>query len=280
MLSPLRNMLRGCLAFTVALALLIVPLQAAERERVVDFLETTGFDVALDSIAQSAELAPDMLGIDAGDFGIAWTSLAQEVFDLAEMRETAIGILESTLDDQALAYAAEFYASPLGARLVAAENAAHRVADDAAKQEAGQRIIADLVAEGAKRPQLFRRMGDAVDAAGTGVQALQEIQFRFLMAASAAGVVDLQLDADGLRAFMKEQEAETRLAMRAANMAASAYTYQAFSEAELETYIAALEHPLMQRVYELLNAVQYEITASRFEQLAYRLSGLEPSQDL
>ena len=36
----------------------------------------------------------------------------------------------------------------------------------------------------------------------------------------------------------------------------------------------------MQRVYELLNAVQYEITANRFEALAYRMSDVEPGQDI
>ncbi|UWR90039.1 DUF2059 domain-containing protein [Phaeobacter inhibens] len=268
--------------FSLVLALLfaISAAQAAERDRVLAFLETTGFDVALDSIALSAEMAPDMLGVDAGDFGAAWGRLSQDVFDRQEMREIALGILEETLEEDALAHAAEFYASPLGSRLVQAENASHMVEDDETKQQAGLRIISDLVAEGSDRPQLFQRMGQAIDADGTGVKAVQEIQFRFLMAASAAGVIDLQLDADGLRAFMKDQQASTQMALQAANMAANAYTYQAFSDDELKEYIVALEHPLMQRVYELLNAVTFEITANRFEVLAYRLKELEPAQDL
>ncbi len=36
----------------------------------------------------------------------------------------------------------------------------------------------------------------------------------------------------------------------------------------------------MQEVYELLNAVQYEITANRFEELARRLADLTPAQDI
>lgn len=270
----------GALALVLAFFFSAVAAMAADRAKVIAFLETTGFDVALDSIAHSAELAPDMLGIDAGTFGSAWVRLSQDVFDRDEMRETAITILEETLAEEALAHAADFYASPLGARLVAAENASHRVEDDDAKQQAGMRIISDLVADGSSRPQLFQRMGEAIDAADAGVKALQEIQFRFLMAASAAGVIDLQLDGDGLRAFMADQEGATRMAMQAANMAASAYNYQDFSDAELDQYIDALEHPLMQQVYALLNAVQYEITANRFEALAYRLQDLQPAQDL
>jgi len=36
----------------------------------------------------------------------------------------------------------------------------------------------------------------------------------------------------------------------------------------------------MQRVYELMNAVQYEVMANRFEALATRMSGLQPGEEL
>ena len=49
---------------------------------------------------------------------------------------------------------------------------------------------------------------------------------------------------------------------------------------DLRAYVAALEHPIMARVYELMNAVQYEILANRFEVLAARMRGLTPAQEL
>ncbi|WP_434086048.1 DUF2059 domain-containing protein [Leisingera thetidis] len=256
------------------------PALAADRDRVEAFLEVTGFDVALDSIALSASSAPDMLGIDAGAFGSQWARLSEDVFDTAEMRGLALDILENTLDDAALDHAADFYASDLGKRLVRAENASHRVEDDEVKQQAGNRIVSDLVRAGSNRVAMYRRMGSAIDAAGTGVRALQQIQFRFLMAAAAAGVIELELDADGLRALMKEQEGGLRLSLQASSLAASAYTYQEFTDAEVQAYVEALEEAPMQRVYELLNAVQYEITANRFEELAHRMAELTPGQDI
>jgi len=109
---------------------------------------------------------------------------------------------------------------------------------------------------------------------------LQEIQIRFLLAASAAGVIKLKVDAEGLRAMMKEQAPEMRLALQKSGLAGAAYTYRDFSDADIETYAEALEHPDMQQVYELLNAVQYEIMANRFEVLATRMADLHPSQDI
>lgn len=281
MIAPTPAVLMRFLA-VLCFAIAAVPLSAlaADRERVEAFLEVTGFDVALDSIALSASSAPEMLGVDTGAFGSQWTKLSEDVFDTREMRGQAVEILENTLDDEALDHAAAFYASDLGKRLVRAENASHMVEDDEVKQLAGNRIISGLVKEGSERVAMYQRMGSAIDAAGTGVRALQQIQFRFLMAAAAAGVIELELDADGLRALMKEQESDLRLSLQASSLAASAYTYQEFTDAEVEAYVEALEEAPMQRVYELLNAVQYEITANRFEELAHRMAELTPGQDI
>lgn len=281
MIAPTPAVLvRFLAALCFAIAALPLAARAADRERVEAFLEVTGFDVALDSIALSASSAPEMLGFDTGAFGSQWTELSQDVFDTREMRGLAVEILENTLDDEALDHASAFYASDLGKRLVRAENASHLVEDDEVKQQAGNRIISGLVQEGSERVAMYQRMGSAIDAAGTGVRALQQIQFRFLMAAAAAGVIELELDADGLRALMKEQEGDLRLSLQASSLAASAYTYQEFTDAEVESYVEALEEAPMQRVYELLNAVQYEITANRFEELAHRMAELTPGQDI
>jgi hypothetical protein len=36
----------------------------------------------------------------------------------------------------------------------------------------------------------------------------------------------------------------------------------------------------MQKVYDIMNAVQFSIMADRFEELAVRMAKLEPSEDL
>jgi len=71
-----------------------------------------------------------------------------------------------------------------------------------------------------------------------------------------------------------------RLEIQKSALAGSAYTYRDFSDGDIETYAEALEHPDMKQVYELLNAVQYEIMANRFEVLAVRMAEMHPSQDI
>ena len=271
------------LPFFSAILFLTVSAQhahAAGRDRIEAFLNTTGFDVALESIALASASAPQMLGIDPEGFGSDWARLTEEVFDTKEMHEIAVSILEQTLRDEALTHAVEFYASDLGQRLVEAENASHMVEDDDAKQMEGQKIVSELIKDGSKRVEKLKRMNSAIDSSGTALRALQEIQVRFLLAASASGVIELQLSADELRQMMKRQETGMRQALQLSALAGAAYTYKDFSDDEVLAYTEALEQPLMQEVYELLNAIQYEIMAMKFEDLAARMADLHPAQDI
>lgn len=267
-------------AALVAVILSVVSASAADRARVEAFLEVTGFDVALESLKFSAEDAPEMLGIDAGVFGYSWTRLSSEVFDVDLMHDMAVDILEQTLEDEKLAHAADFYAGDLGQRLVEIENASHLDPDEATKQDEGTALVSEMVETGSPRLEMLKRMGAAIDSSGSAVRAIQQIQLRFLLAASAAGVIELRFDAEELEAMLKAQEPEMRLAVAQSALAGSAYVYREISDEDLLAYTEALEHPDMQSVYELMNAVQYEIMANRFEALAQRMDELDIGQDI
>ncbi len=280
MMKLVRNVLLSVLMPLIAVAAMAQSPSAASRDRIEAFLTTTGFDVALESIALTSASAPKMLGIDPEGFGSDWTRLAEEVFDLKDMHEIAVSILEQTLSDDSLNHAVEFYASDLGQRLVEAENASHLYEDEDDKQKQGQEIISELVKDGSHRVETLKRMNRAVDSSGTALRALQEVQLRFLLAASASGVIDLQFSADELREMLRRNESGMRQAMQLSALAGAAYTYQDFSDEDVEAYTKALEHPQMQEVYELLNAIQYEIMAMKFEILAARMAELHPAQDI
>lgn len=284
MQSPLhatRPLLRAVM-FAVAFAAAVVtiaalPARAADRDRLQAYLEVTGFGVALDSIALAAADAPAMLALSASHFGHEWERVAAEVFETERMRDMALDVLSETLDDEMLAHAAEFYASDLGQRLVTVENASHMREDDDAKRAEGLELLTEMPEA---RREVLRDMNAAVDSAGTGVRAVQEIQVRFLLAASYAGVLEYDLDEQALRALMAEGEAELRAQIEASALANAAATYASLSTEDLRAYVEALEHPVMARVYELMNAVQYEIMANRFEVLAARMAELQPAQEL
>lgn len=268
----------ACIAvITTSLA---VPSRAQADDRLEAFLEVTGFDVALESIRLSAETAPQMIGFQAEDFGSEWARLVDEVFDTDLMHDMAKDILGQTLEDDLLTHAVEFYASDLGQRLVVAENASHMKEDDALKRESGEQIVAGLVRLGAPRLEELKRLNAAVGSEDSSVRAIQEVQVRFLMAAAGAGVIDLPMDEEDLREMLKTQEGDLRLSLQASGLASSAYTYQAFSDDEVSAYADALEDSQMQQVYALMNAVQFEIMANRYEALADEMSRLRPSQDL
>jgi hypothetical protein len=275
--APLLGLSLLCL---LALSFQSQTARAADTDRLEAFLEVTGFDVALESIRLSADSAPTMLGIQADDFGSEWSRLVGEVFETAMMHDMALDILSKALDDDLLDHAASFYESDLGQRLVKAENASHMVEDDTLKSESGIAIIDGLVRIGSPRVALLSRLNDASDVEDSSIRAIQEVQIRFLMAAAGAGVIELRMDEPDLREALRSQEGEMRASIKANALANAAYTYQAFSDDEVASYADALSQPKMQKVYALMNAVQYEIQANRFEEIASRLSTMQPSQDL
>lgn len=254
--------------------------QAADRDRLKAFLGITGFDVALDSIALSAENAPLMLGVQADDFGYQWTSATKQVFDSEKMQMMALELLEKTLSDDLLSHAAAFYATPLGLRLVEVENASHMMEDDDAKKLQGEALIEAMRSEDPARLELIRKMNNAIDSAGHGVRAVQEIQVRFIMAANAAGVLSMRVDEEGLRARLRENEEALRESLAASALSNAAFTYRDFSNDEIATYADALEDPRMNKVYELMNAIQWEIMANRFEALAVKMATMSPGEEL
>jgi hypothetical protein len=100
------------------------------------------------------------------------------------------------------------------------------------------------------------------------------------MAAASAGVIELRMDENDLRESLKRQEGELRRSMQISGLASSAYTYQSFDDDEISAYADALEQPKMQKVYALMNAVQFEIMADRYEAMAAGMANLQPSQEL
>ena len=267
-------------ALFLSLGVLSADAETPDRENLEAFLEVTGFDVALESIALSADAAPQMLGMEADDFGSEWQRLVAEVFQTGMMHEMAVEILEQTLSEELLTHAADFYASDLGQRLVVVENRSHMIEDDGLKSESGAQIIEGLTSIESPRVEILQRLNTASGGEDSSVRSIQEIQIRFLMAAAGAGVIELQMAEPDLREAMRSQEDDLRANLRRGALESAAYTYQAFSDAEVIAYAEALEHPDMKKVYELMNAVQYEIMANRFEAVADRLRLMQPSQDL
>lgn len=253
--------------------------EAAGGERLDRFLEVTGFDVALESMRIGAQDAPQMIGLEASDFGLHWSQTADDVFAPEQIKDDAKRMLGGAMSEEMLDHALAFYGSELGQRLVEIENEAHATEDDGSEAAHGEALVAEMEETGAKRLALLRRMNHAIDPQNVGVKAVLEVQIRFLLAASDAGVIN-RVDEATLRALMEEQTAEVDAELEKAGIASAAAIYEPFTDAELEAYAEALEHPLMGQVYELMNGVQYTLMADRYEALALKMGEIGPGEEL
>ena len=257
----------------------VMPVKSADRAQIVQFMAVTGFDVALESMRLSARDAPTMLGFDADDFGLSWSRLADRIFEPEALKSDALEILDKALTEDVLAHATGFYGSDLGQKLVTAENESHGLEFEDREVE-GARLAQALAARGSPQPQYFLDMAESIGYVGATIKAYREVQVRFLMAASLAGLIDQRFDEVDLRAMLAQQDDEVRQAMTDNLIVANAFTYRDFTDREMEIYRDALAMPQMMEVYELMNAIHFTIMADRFERMALEMVNLTPTQEL
>ncbi|GKY87915.1 hypothetical protein [Sinisalibacter aestuarii] len=276
-MQAIRNV--AAAAVVMMAALWAVAAQAAERETLRHFLEVTGFDVAITSMQQGAMAGPGIAGDAPDAFGRQYTALAERVFDPDLMLERAIDMMEAVMPDELVQHGVDFYGSPLGQRLVVAENESHMTDDDTRYAE-GQVLLETLTETAPGRIEDLGAMMDAIGGVDASVRAVVEVQLRYLLAAMAAGTLDIDYSEAELRALIAEQIPDIRQNIAVYSMLGAVYAYRDFSDEDVHAYREALEEADMRQVYELLNAIQFEVMAERYEVLAGELSGLTPEQEI
>ncbi|MBV7409532.1 DUF2059 domain-containing protein [Maritimibacter sp. DP1N21-5] len=273
------NRLMTGAAVAVAAICFGAALVAADRDTSREFLEVTGFDVAITSLQQGAMNGPGIAGSDPDAFGSEWVRLAREIFEPEAMIEETLDMMEAIMPQDLVDHGIAFYETELGQRLVEAENAAQMNDPDTQYAE-GELIVTRLADENPARINEYRLMSDAIGGVDSSVRAVIELQVRYLTSAMAAGASDIQYSEAELREILKDQEPQLREAIQSSGILASAYVYRDFSDDDVVAYREALEDPEMMQVYEILNGIQYEIMGDRYAKLAARLSDLAPQQDI
>ncbi len=253
--------------------------QAADRERLREFLEVTGFDVAIASIQLDAMSGPALAGEVPQAFGADWTRMAEVIFDPDSMIDRAIDMMQTVMPDHLVDHGIDFYGSDLGQRLVAVENAS-QMEESELTAEGGAALLEMLAESDPARLARLRAFSRATGSADSAIRALIEVQLRYLVAASRAGIIKLRVDETELRLMLQAQTGEMRAQMEQAGLLSAAWTYRDLSTADLERYTEALENEKMRQIYEILNAVQFELMAERYERLAAALADLHPQQDI
>lgn len=271
--------LLAAMAVLMSVALAQGAAVAADRAKVQAFLKVTGYDVVIESLQHGAMAGPGMVGDAPHSFGLEYSKLAEKIFDPKAMTARALDILVAVMPDDLVNAGADFYASDLGQRLVAVENESH-MADGIDKYNEGAALLAAMRQDNPARLDLLKGMDLAIGSAETSRRAVVEIQLRFMLAAMAAGAAPQTMSEDDLREILTRQAEENAPQTELFGLISNAYTYRDISDADLAAYVASLETPEMQSVYEILNATQFQVMLERYQLLGARLGELKPQQEL
>lgn len=252
---------------------------AADRAAAARFVEVSGFDKALASIPPAVMEGGAAFGGGEDAFTQQWKRAVKDVFDLEGIEAQALDMMEAILPDDSLALATDFYASPLGLRLVAVENETYSLAvsDRAA---AGQRLLEEAEKDDPERVALIRAFVDSAQDLDHAVQVTFEIQLRYLLTAMASGAIEPGPSEEELRMILEAQAPQLKQAYADYMLRASMFTYREISNEDMRAYTEALDGAALTEVYEVLNGIYAEILAQRFEALAVHLGAIEPEDDL
>lgn len=254
---------------------------AASEEKVNEFLSVTGFDVAIDTLPSSAKGGPAILGLETRDFGPGFELAASRAFDLSTLRGEAIQKISEGLSEEEIEHAIDFYDSPLGRRLVKAENISHFDEDSAARQIRGRIILAGMDADAQEeRMNVLNVLAQASVTMEESLRSQTGAQFRFLVAADYEGLHSLSLPEDMMYGLLLSSMLDMKDEILMDAVVSSAVTYESFSNEELVSYTKALQKEDMQSVYEVMDDVYFDLLGDSFVRLAEEMAKLGVSQEL
>lgn len=286
---PVRPFLAGVLPLVAVLLLGAAPHISAAQEAPAT---TEGADAATDVLALSDALRIGEVmevmrdeGLEYGETlesdmfpgggGAAWQSKVSGIYDADAMVATFNDSLSDALagDGDTAQRAAEFFASPLGQRVVQLEIEARRALLNDAAEDAAQLAWADMEAEDDPRAALIRRFAEVNDLIESNVTGALNSNLAFSRGLAGAGLMG-EMPQDEMLAEVWSQEDAVRTETEEWLYPYLALAYRPLSDAELTQYIDFSATPEGQR----LNRALFAAFAVLFERISTDLGAAAATQ--
>lgn len=249
-------------------------------DQVLQFLQVTGFHMAIEDLANQAHAAPGVFGLNDPKFGRDWSRGVDIIFDEEALMQQAASLLLGTLDEVAVTYALEFYSSDLGVRLVAAETTRPKIDTADAMHKIDEVKNLNLDPDHLLRGDLIRKLSATTQSADFHLVSFLSVQNSLLLAAHSGEVAASEFDAEKSLQFLQIDASEMQSRFQSRLVERASDIYRDFTNEELNGYLAALEHPHMQEVYGQMHAMLLQLVSNRLDVLTMELIKWQSSQEI
>ena len=255
----------------LALVLPLLPraaLAQAEREvdRLVAALDLPGVLAVMrqEGLAYADDLEAEMLGRRAG---AGWQAAVAEIYDAARLDATVRPVFAEALAGHDVATMTEFFAAPLGRRIVALEIGAREAFLEEAVEEAAKLRVAEMAADQDPRlaqVEAFIAAGDLIEA---NVAGGLNTSLAFWRGLGDGGFPSRDMPEEDMLAQVWSQEPEIRAETTDWLRSYLTLAYEPLADAELDAYIAFSRTPPGQA----LNRALFAAFDRMFADVSYRL---------
>ena len=218
------------------------PLEATAEARIAALSAIFQIDPMLEVLKEEglgygADLDADML---EGQGGSVWLAKVSAVYDVVRMRQLYDQAMLAELgnDAEALAGIEGFFATDLGARVMALELAARRTLLDETAEAAAERSFAAVKSAGGPRLRGLADFIEVNDLIESNVMGALNANLAFYRGLAAEGAFDGEMTEDQMLAEVWSAEADVRAETEDWLFPFLNLAYQPLTEAELQDYVA------------------------------------------
>ncbi|MCP5086294.1 MAG: DUF2059 domain-containing protein [Rhodobacteraceae bacterium] len=235
---------------------------ALEPQKMREVLELVGFDQSITFMQLSIRAAGERVGNTNETFDMAWKEASDEVFDADKLLEALIQTNAEAFSEQDYNELVAYYSSGLGRRVTELERATQTAEGEAAIEEIGATLVAELFEENPERLKQIKQTYDQLGTEDSSVAAAMNFGYALIVGmASAEGKPSTVTDEEIL-SMLQKQEPQLRAQIQERMMLSAAYTYRDLTNTEMDGYIEFLGRPVARKLYQKVEESQRELMRS------------------
>ncbi len=270
------TLLKKISAFLFLCALTGTSAQAQQKQNsMAHFLAVTGFDQTVVSLKLNVMHAPHVFGMQRSRLQADWLAVVEVIFDETDMLKRLEAKLANSLTENSQLFAVEFYGSDLGRRIADAES---KALDPFQSDDQNAKATAMFFDGRPDRRSKLHDLKTVTETLAHSFQVFTLVQTSFLKAAKVAGVQNDVYDTEKLETFATSDLSTFTISLTERALVQAAGTYRAFSDDDLDIYLAALQDKNMREAYRLVNEVLIHLLIDRLNAVAKELSKLKKAQ--
>ncbi|MGV6813200.1 MAG: hypothetical protein ACWA47_13205 [Brevirhabdus sp.] len=276
-ISPLRVL------FLVAFALLATGsarAQGADTARVKTLFDLIGLSALVEDTRASMQEIAEQTDFPKGPVADRWKEAAGRHFDPTWLRQKFVQDTAARMTADEVEELISLFSTDFALRVSGLETAQQTGFDSAERTEEGRKILARLWRQNPDRAESYNTLLEVMNSVEDALVQMQKVTFILIRSLALEGVAGQSLDDKDILAMLASRAPQMRQNILSGQLARAAHTYDALDDEEFDAYVALLELPLVQGMYDKVGDASQGVMLDEFEAFAETLARMARAEEL